>query len=157
MVQSLETVLVVHDTAIELKSVVSHLESANFHVLEADSAAGAIKLANAYSGRIDLLLADLEMQAMSGPMLSEELKKTRPDLHVMFVCGSSRGDLLVLHYGWTFRTFIENTSLPTRFIEVVNSAIHSSPNSLASDPYDMRRTETNGQAAMSYRRYVNRK
>src|ERR1700686_1460548 len=95
-----ETILVVDDTAVVLGVVVEVLKNANFNVLQADSAAVAIELANNYAGKIDLLLSDVQMPNMTGPNLGNELKKARPDMHVMFMSAFTGGNLLVLNYGW---------------------------------------------------------
>lgn len=97
---TLGTVLVVDDNDEVLKMVGAILRRAKFHVLSAKSGADAIEAAESTNGKIDLLLSDIDMPLMSGPDLGEQLKKTRPDLHVMFMSGGQRGNLLVLNYGW---------------------------------------------------------
>ena len=91
LMQTLETILVVDDTDIVLNLVVTILEAANFHVLRANSGPDAVKLAANYSGKIDLLLSDVQMPEMSGPQLGDALKQARPDIRVMFMSGFSRG------------------------------------------------------------------
>jgi YesN/AraC family two-component response regulator len=80
--------------------VVEILKSAKFHVLQADSGANALRLAADYAGGIDLLLSDVQMPGMTGPDLGETLKKSRPDMHMMFMSGFADGNLLILNYGW---------------------------------------------------------
>src|ERR1700680_5101181 len=92
-----ETILVVDDTDLVIEVVVAVLENANFHILHADSGAHALKLAADYVGRIDLLLSDVKMSGMSGPDLGKSLRKSRPDMHLMFMSGFIGGDLLVLN------------------------------------------------------------
>ena len=87
--ETLETILVVDDNEDVLKVVVKILERANFRVLSASSGPDAIKLAEETSGKIHLLLSDVDMPLMSGPDLGELLKKTRPDMHVMLMSGGS--------------------------------------------------------------------
>ena len=101
-----------------LNLVVAILEAANFHVLRANSGPGAVKLAASYSGKIDLLLSDVQMPEMSGPQLGDALKQARPDIHVMFMSGFAGGDLLVLNYGWAF---IDKPFVPKQLVEMVNS------------------------------------
>jgi DNA-binding NtrC family response regulator len=71
-------------------------------VIHATSGSSAIKIAAEYVGKIELLRSDVRMPQMSGPDLAEILRKSRPDLRVMFMSGFRRGDLLVLNYGWAF-------------------------------------------------------
>ena len=83
----MQTILVVDDDPSVLDLVVEILRRQGFHVLSAKCAADAIQLAGANEQRIDLLLSDIEMPAMSGPDLGQLLKKSRPDLHVMLMSG----------------------------------------------------------------------
>lgn len=118
----LETILVVDDNEATCKYVVAFLKRANFHVLSAENGANAIELAKQTVGRIDLLLSDVDMPLMSGPVLGQTLKKTRPDMHVMLMSGGANGNLLVLNYGWAF---IEKPFVPKKLVEMVTDVLHS--------------------------------
>ena len=122
VVGSLETILVVDDNEDVLNVVLAILRAAGFKLLSCGSGAEALELASATSGKIDLLLADIDMPQMSGPVLGEELKKTRPDLHVMLMSGGSEGSLLVLNYGWAF---IEKPFVRGKLVEMITSVLHS--------------------------------
>lgn len=118
----LETILVVDDDATILAMVGRILESADFHVLLANSGDDALKLARENSETIAMLLSDVEMAGMSGPDLGEILKKARPDMHVMLMSGGHRGNLLVLNYGWAY---IQKPFVPTKLVEMINHVLHS--------------------------------
>ncbi len=64
-----ETILVVDDNEMVLKTVVAILKASNFRVLSADNGPTAIKLSKETNERIDLLLSDVDMPLMSGPDL----------------------------------------------------------------------------------------
>jgi two-component system, cell cycle sensor histidine kinase and response regulator CckA len=117
-----ETILVVDDAEVVVRLVVKILEDANFDVLQANCGETAIKVAAEYPGTIDLLLSDVEMPGMSGPDLCEALKKSRPNMHVMFMSGYSGEDMLILDYGWAF---IEKPFVPTKLVEMVNVVLHT--------------------------------
>jgi hypothetical protein len=134
--EAAETILVVDDTENVLNLVVEILEAANFHVLRANSGPGAMKLAAGYSGKIDLLLSDVEMPDMSGPDLGDALKRARPDIHVMFMSGFSGGDLLVLNYGWAF---IDKPFVPKKLVEMVNAVLHTRNKSQGNHEFDTRK------------------
>jgi len=119
---TLETILVVDDDQWVLHVVVTILQRARFHVLSAANGTNAVKLARETKGRIDLLLSDVDMPLMSGPDLGEELKKDRPELHVMLMSGGADGNLLVLNYGWAF---IQKPFVPTKLVEMVTEVLHS--------------------------------
>jgi two-component system, cell cycle sensor histidine kinase and response regulator CckA len=134
--ETMETILVVDDTENILNLVVEILETANFHVLHANSGIGAVKLAAGHSGKIDLLLSDVDMPEMSGPELGDALKQARPDMHVMFMSGFTGGDLLVLNYGWAF---IDKPFVPKQLVEMVNAVLHSPDKSQGNHSFDSRK------------------
>ena len=139
MVQSserLETILVVDDTPEVLRMVVAILEHSNFTVLQARNGEEALGLSARHTGKIDLLLSDIQMQSMSGPELGEALKKLRPDVHIMLMSGLTGGNLLVLNYGWAF---IEKPFLAEKLLEMVNEVLHSPDKSQGSKRYDSRK------------------
>lgn len=136
VVGTTETVLVVEYTDVLLNVIVAILEAANFHVLQANSGTDALKLAADYSGKIDLLLSDVNMPEMSGPELGDRLKRARPDTHVMFMSGFRGGDLLVLNYGWAF---IDKPFVPKQLVEMVNAALHSDDKSQGNHKFDTRK------------------
>ena len=117
-----ETILVVDDNEAVRKAVVAILKRARFHVLWAENAPDAIRLAKETAGSIDLLLSDVDMPLMSGPDLGQELKKARPDMHVMLMSGGASGNLLVLNYGWAF---IQKPFLPVKLVRMVGEVLHS--------------------------------
>ena len=130
LVEKLETILVVDDTDIVRKVVVAILKTANFLVLQANSGLDALKLAANYPGRIDLLLSDVQMPGMSGPDLGTTLKRSRPNIQVMFMSGFTGGNLLVLNYGWAF---IQKPFVPVKLLEMINIVLHTADRSQASN------------------------
>src|ERR1700722_7435210 len=118
----LETILIVDDDSDVLNFVVAVLKMANFNVLKANGGESALNTAAEYAGRIDLLLSDLKMPKMSGPDLAEMVKRTRPDIRVMFMSGVASGDLPVLNYGWEF---IGKPFVPSKLVEMINVALHT--------------------------------
>ncbi len=80
-------VLVVDDEPMVLNLVVCILERAGFKVLRASGADEAMRLAGEHSGHIDLLLADVVMPGLSGPMLADRLLERRPGIRCLFMAG----------------------------------------------------------------------
>jgi YesN/AraC family two-component response regulator len=66
-------------------------------VIESGSAAEAIRLSEAHSGSIDLLLTDVVMPKMSGPELAKVLAAGRPTMRVL--CMSGYTDDAVVRHG----------------------------------------------------------
>jgi len=82
-----ETVLLVEDqdAVRQLASVL--LESFGYRVLQASNGPEAIELASQYPGAIDLLLTDVVLPFMTGQVLADRLKRTRPEIRVLYVSG----------------------------------------------------------------------
>jgi two-component system, cell cycle sensor histidine kinase and response regulator CckA len=63
------------------------LRDGGYRILRASNGAEALQLAEAYWGRIDLLVTDVVMPQMSGGTLYQMLREVRPDVRVLFVTG----------------------------------------------------------------------
>lgn len=92
-----ETILLVEDEEIILKLCKRMLENLGYKVLTAKIPNEAIKLSKGYSGSIDLLLTDVVMPNMNGMELSEQLKKGRSELEVLFMSGYTAN--VIAHHG----------------------------------------------------------
>jgi len=135
--RTLETILVVDDNEMVLRTVVAILKARNFRVHSADSGPAALKLAEETSETIDLLLSDVEMPEMSGQDLGEILKKARPEMHVMLMSGGARGNLLVLNYGWAY---IQKPFVPGKLVQMVTEVLHTHNRSqLGGQEFDSRK------------------
>jgi len=82
-----ETILLVEDEDAVRRFAKHALERHGFHVLDAASPEEALMLASAGSDRIALLLTDVVMPHSSGPELADRLKKTCPELPVLYMSG----------------------------------------------------------------------
>jgi CheY-like chemotaxis protein len=82
-----ETVLVVEDTEATAQITRILLESWGYVVLEAHSPIEALDLFESHANEIQLVLTDVLMPEMSGSQLAEELRRSRPDLPVVFMSG----------------------------------------------------------------------
>jgi FixJ family two-component response regulator len=56
-------------------------------VLEAENGEAALALAGAHAGRIHALLTDAVMPGVSGRVLAERFRASRPDARVIFMSG----------------------------------------------------------------------
>jgi DNA-binding response OmpR family regulator len=130
---TLETILVVDNDEMVLKTVVTLLKGANFHVFSAERGAEAIKLAEETEGPIHLLLSEVELPDMSGPALGQTLKKNRADIHVMLMSGQDDGNLLVLNYGWAY---IQKKAVPAKLVQMVTDVLHAPDRSQLGDEFD---------------------
>jgi two-component system cell cycle sensor histidine kinase/response regulator CckA len=81
------TILVVDDEPDVLQLVESILADSGYDVVSAKSADSAIKAFDKMPQCPDLLLADVVMPGMSGPMLVDYLLAKQPNLKVLFMSG----------------------------------------------------------------------
>ena len=56
-------------------------------MLEAASGVEALEVMEKNKGKIDIVVSDVVMPEMDGPTLLKELRKTNPDLKIIFVSG----------------------------------------------------------------------
>jgi CheY-like chemotaxis protein len=82
-----ETVLIVEDDAAVRSLVRTVLANLGYHVLDANSADGAISVASAHTGPIHLLLTDVVMPHVSGRELARRLTTDRPRMRVLYMSG----------------------------------------------------------------------
>ena len=81
------TILVVEDEG-EVRGLLAHfLEDAGYSVMTAANGHEALTLWEGHSSRIDLIVTDVTMPHMSGPMLVEAVKKSRPNVKVIYLSG----------------------------------------------------------------------
>ena len=63
------------------------LELKGYAVLCASSGEEAVKLFEEFGPRIKLLVIDIVMPTMSGPIIAQRLRELRPELPILFVSG----------------------------------------------------------------------
>jgi two-component system cell cycle sensor histidine kinase/response regulator CckA len=82
-----ETILLVEDEE-SLRSIIRDLlTQSGYDVLEANSGAHALEIAERHQGPIHLLLTDVVMPGMSGPILAEKLAASRPETRMLYMSG----------------------------------------------------------------------
>jgi CheY-like chemotaxis protein len=91
-----ETILIVEDNAALRRLACRTLAQCGYTVFAAADATEALKVADEASA-LDLLLTDIVMPGMSGPMLASELVARRPGLLVLFMSGYT--DETVVRHG----------------------------------------------------------
>jgi two-component system, cell cycle sensor histidine kinase and response regulator CckA len=81
------TILLVEDEVAVRAFAARALQSRGYTVHEAGSGTEALEVMEETGGKIDLVVSDVVMPEMDGPSLLRELRKTRPDLKIIFVSG----------------------------------------------------------------------
>ena len=92
-----ETILLVEDEEPVRQIARSILERFGYRILEAKNGLEALALAESHLGPIDLLLTDVVMPQMSGPLLARQLALVRP--HTQVICMSGYTDDAVVRHG----------------------------------------------------------
>jgi PAS domain S-box-containing protein len=88
-----ETILVVEDEE-QVRAVLEGiLRRAGYQVLTASGGAEALSTFSASSTPIHLLLTDVIMPGMSGPVLAQRLQALRPGLEVLFISGYTNDEI----------------------------------------------------------------
>jgi two-component system, cell cycle sensor histidine kinase and response regulator CckA len=95
------------------------LQAAGYHLLIAEDGRQALQLAKEHAGRIDMLLSDIQMPGLTGPVLAQELLRSRPDLNIMLMSGCV-SDPVVFETGWRF---LQKPFAPARLLEEVRAAL----------------------------------
>lgn len=80
-----KTVLVVDDLDLMRKMIGDYLKSLGMEVLEASNAAEAVHTTESHSGKIDLLLTDVEMPGMSGWHLAPKIARLKPGIRILYM------------------------------------------------------------------------
>ncbi|RUP00538.1 ATP-binding protein [Hyphomicrobium sp.] len=88
-----ECILVVEDNAEVRANSVMILSELGYSILEAAEAEAALEIISGPQ-KIDLLFTDVVLPGKSGRQLSDEARKLRPDLKVLFTTGYSRNALV---------------------------------------------------------------
>ncbi|MCT4657318.1 MAG: response regulator [Cohaesibacter sp.] len=81
------TIMLVEDEEAVRAFAARALMSRGYNVHEAGSGAEALELIEEIEGGVDLVVSDVVMPEMDGPTMLGELRKTRPDLKVIFMSG----------------------------------------------------------------------
>ncbi|MFZ0924190.1 MAG: PAS domain S-box protein [Candidatus Acidiferrales bacterium] len=92
-----ETILLVEDEKGVRDLAREYLVQEGYHVLEAQNAEDALKLARTHAGEIQLLFTDVVMAGKSGRQLAEEMQKLRPGIRVLYMSGYT--DEAIVHHG----------------------------------------------------------
>jgi two-component system, cell cycle sensor histidine kinase and response regulator CckA len=85
--QAATTILAVDDDRAILNLLESVLQSAGYIVLLADGGRNAIQLFEDCATPVNLLLTDVIMPDLTGPVVAERLLERQPDLRVLFMSG----------------------------------------------------------------------
>jgi CheY-like chemotaxis protein len=88
-----ETILIVEDQS-QVRSLVRRvLQQWGYLTLEASSAYEGLTLLKDHTDPIELMITDVVMPGMTGVRLAEEVKRTRPEIKVLFMSGYTHSEI----------------------------------------------------------------
>jgi two-component system cell cycle sensor histidine kinase/response regulator CckA len=91
---SAATILAVDDDRSILSLLDQILSDAGYRVLVADGGRSALQAYDQSVERVNLLLTDVIMPDLTGPVVAERLLARQPDLQVLFISGFHDADLV---------------------------------------------------------------
>ena len=84
-----QTVLVVDDEPALLEALCDLLRNNGYRVLAADSGDAAITACHQHDGRIDVLVADVELGPVDGFEVAASVRSAHPEVVVVFISGTA--------------------------------------------------------------------
>jgi two-component system cell cycle sensor histidine kinase/response regulator CckA len=119
------TILLIDDEHAVRLIVLKILRRANYNVIEASSGEEALKVADAHTGKIDLVVTDMFMPGMRGPEVIQNLITKRQGLKVLFMSGYADYDAkLGVPFG---ANFLGKPFSGQELAAAVESALQSDP------------------------------
>jgi two-component system, cell cycle sensor histidine kinase and response regulator CckA len=118
-----EVVLLAEDRADVRRFTARVLRECGYEVLEAESGDAALALARDHAGTIHVLLSDAVMPGMSGKILAERLRATRPETRVVFMSGYTDDAVRERNVVESGITFLQKPFTPVRLAAAVRAAL----------------------------------
>jgi PAS domain S-box-containing protein len=107
-----ETVLVVEDEERVRSLIRLALEPAGYTILETQDAEHALAACNSHDGPIQLLLTDVVMPKMSGPVVAKKVSSLRPDIKVLYMSGYTYDAVANHGVAWQDTPFLQKPFSP---------------------------------------------
>lgn len=119
------TILAVDDDRAILHLLDQILNEAGYRVLVADGARKAIQKFESSDQPVELLVTDVIMPDLTGPVLAERLRAHKPDLRVLFISGFHDADLVQRFVTRKGFTLLPKPFTVEALLRVVEEALHS--------------------------------
>jgi DNA-binding NtrC family response regulator len=117
------TILAVDDDLSVLGLLDATLRMAGYRVLLADGGWSAIQAYESSTGPINLLLTDVIMPDLTGPVVAERLLARQPDLRVLFISGFHDADLVQRFVTRRGFTLLPKPFTPDSLLRVVRQSL----------------------------------
>jgi two-component system, cell cycle sensor histidine kinase and response regulator CckA len=129
------TILVVEDQPEVRRLMQKALAARGYEVLVAADGAEALRVAEHFAGRIDLLLSDVVMPGMSGREVGLLLAAARPTIKTLFVSGYTDGT--IVHHGLLDPgiAFLQKPFTPEILARKVREVLEAAPETTSTPPH----------------------
>ena len=118
-----ETILVCEDEEPVRRIIDTVLQNAGYHVISAPHPEQALALARDHARSIDLLVTDVVMPGLSGPMLAERLRHEIGDLPVLLVTGYAPKDIEPADVTGADTEWLQKPFTPSALVERVQALL----------------------------------
>lgn len=127
-----EGVVLLAEDETSVRSVVKRvLERGGYTVVDAPSGEMALERAEAWEGKLDLLLTDMNMEAMGGLELAKRLLVERPGLRILYMSGFTADESVTRATLGPDAGFIGKPFTPPELLEAVYEALMASSSDAA--------------------------
>jgi len=127
-----EGVVLLAEDETSVRSVVKRvLERGGYTVVDAPSGEVALERAEEWEGKLDLLLTDMNMEAMGGLELAKRLLAERSGLRVLYMSGFTADESVTRATLGPDAGFIGKPFTPLELLEAVREALMASPSDTA--------------------------
>jgi two-component system cell cycle sensor histidine kinase/response regulator CckA len=118
-----ETILLVEDEDMVRDMAVRILKEKGFTVLASAKGEEAMTLSQQYQGPIHMMVTDIVMPGISGKKLVQEIKKSRPDLKVLYISGYT--DEIISQQGLLDKNieFLQKPFLPEKLLTTLRNIL----------------------------------
>ena len=118
------TILVVDDEESLIKLATHVLEMRGYRVLSASQGESALRIAADFPERIHLLLTDVKMEPhMSGCVLAQHLRPSRPDMRVVYMSSYPASEIVRKEVEHGNASLLRKPFTPTGLLEKVKSVL----------------------------------
>lgn len=118
------TILVVDDEEPLVKLATHVLEMKGYKVLPAPHSERALRMAAEYRDRIHLLLTDVKMDPhMSGCVLAQHLRPSRPDMKVVYMSSYPASEIVRKEVEHGSASLLKKPFTPTALLEKVKAVL----------------------------------
>jgi two-component system cell cycle sensor histidine kinase/response regulator CckA len=120
-----ESILLVEDDDMVRNLVRETLERHGYRIKDAATPADAIRISEAHSGKLHLLITDVIMPQVSGTELALQLKESRPDMKVLYISGYT--DNAIVNSGLLQKevAFLQKPFTPGSLLEKVHEVLEN--------------------------------